>query len=40
MPKFKTVKTVEVQCDCGHKFKTDKVKDVQCYKCKAKFDLI
>ena len=42
--KFKEITLKEVECPRGHKVKTTKTKDIQCYKCArqgkgARFDI-
>ena len=39
MTKAKELVMHEITHDCGHKFKTTKTKDIQCYGCGKRFDL-
>lgn len=39
MTKVKEVTIKEITHDCGHKFKTSKTKDIQCFGCGKRFDL-
>jgi len=39
LTKVKEVTLKEVTHDCGYKFMTNKTKDIQCFKCKKRFDL-
>ena len=35
----KTIKLYDAECTCGNKFETTKKENVQCWKCKKRFNL-